>query len=308
MRNIVEHNITADFDPHKVVETVQSKLAPDDWVFATARRWPLFIQASRNGLFALGSGFASLLFLYAFVYTVAHMLDGEPTFIYWMTALFVGFVFGAGFAVAFTIEAWTATWMLIVVPEPWIAVTPNGVVEYRDPKKGIYVAVAFATVVSVASHNQQPARVGWLNPFYQGAGLTISRPHPTNPRRRLARPWMISPGYPLPEQLAQVVVLAQRAYRSRVAARSQWGFKPTIAPVNPRILRVANLTGWSWVLTVTGVVLVLLGLAWIAYVSWTGFSDPQAPWGSFAVVGCAFISGLICCLFAWRINDWKKDL
>lgn len=309
MQNVVLQNTVADFDPHQVVDVVQTGLAPEDWVVATAQRGLLVIQVVRNGLFALGSGVASLFFLTLWLFSITH-IEGNPDVIYGMAVLFAAFVGSGLFPVACAFEMWKALRMLTTAQAPWIAVTPNGVVEYLGPTMGIRYAFAFANVISIVPLRQQPPRARWLNPFYQGAGLSFSRRHPANPNKRLARPWTISPGYPLPEQLAQLVIVSQRAYRSRTMARSPWGLSSYMEPVDPRMLRVANPFGWSWTLTGAGILFILMALAWTAFVIGMNFSYPYVPmpWFPYAVGGFIFVIGLISWLLAWRINDWKRDV
>lgn len=309
MQKVVLQNTVADFDPQQVVGVIHTGLAPEDWVVATAHRGLLAIQIVRNGLFALGSGAASLFFLTLWLFTITH-LESEPEVIAGMAMLFVAFVGTGLFPIACAFEVWKALRMLTAAEKPWIAVTPNGIVEYLGPAMGIRHVFAFANVISSVPHRQQPPRVKWLNPLYQGVGLSFSRRHPIYPNRRLARPWMISPGYPLPEQLAQVVIVAQRAYRSRTAARSPWGPSSFVEPVDPRTLRVANPTGWSWTLAVSGIVFILIALAWTAFVIWLNFSYPKAhmSWFAYAIGGVVFVIGPICWLLAWRIDDWIRDL
>lgn len=309
LQNVVLQNTVADFDPQQVVDVVQTGLAPEDWVVTTARRRLLAIQVVRNGLFTLSSGVASLFFLTLWLFSVTH-IEGDLDVIYGMLVLFAAFVGSGLFLVACAVEMWKALRRLTAAQAPWIAVTPNGIVEYLGPRTGIRYAFAFANVISIVPLGRQPPRARWLNPFYQGAGLSFSRRHPANPNRRLARPWTISPGYPLPEQLAQIVILSQRAYRSRTVARSPWGPSSSMEPVDPRMLRVANPLGWSWTLTGSGILFILIALAWTAFVIGMNISYPNVPvpWFPFALGGFVFVIGPICWLLAWRINDWKRDL
>lgn len=309
LQNVVLQNTVADFDPQQVVDVIQTRLAPEDWVVTTAQRGLLVIQVVRNGLFALGSGVASLFFFSLWFFSITH-LEGNPDVIYGMLALFVAFVGSGLFPIVCAVEMWKAMGMLIAAQTPWIAVTPNGVVEYCGPTVGIRYAFAFANVISGVPLRQQPPRARWLNPFYQGVGLSFSRRHPANPNKRLARPWTISPGYPLPEQLAQLVIVSQRAYRSRAVARSPWGSSSFMEPVDPRMLRVANPVGWSWTLTGAGILFILITLAWAAFVIGMNLAYPNVPvpWIPFVFGGFLFVSGLTCWLLAWRINDWKRDV
>lgn len=309
MRSVVLQNTVADFDPQQVVDVVQNQLAPEDWVVSTAQRGRLVIQVVRNGLFALSIGVVCLLVLMLWIFTLTH-LEGAPEAIFGMLVVFVAFAVSGLVAIACAIEMWKALRMLTAAQAPWVALTPNGIVEYFGSRMGVRFALAFANTLSMAPLRQKPLRLKWLNPFYQGVGLSFTRRHPLNPNRRLTRPWMISPGYPLPEQLAQLVLLSQRAYRSRTTARSVWAPSFFTEPVDPRKLQIANPTGWSWTLTVGGILFTLMALAWTAFVIWTNFSYPYVPtpWFPYALGGACFVIGVISWLLAWRIGDWKKDL
>ncbi len=307
MQNVVLQNTVADFDPQQVVDVVQTRLAPEEWVVVPAHRGLLVIQIVRNGLLALGSGIVSLVFLAFWLFSVTH-LEGSPDILYSMSVLSIAFVVSGLFPIACGSEMWQALRMITATQGPWIAVTPTGVVEYLGPRMGIRYAFAFANVISIAPHRQHPPRARWLNPFYQGIGLSFSWRHPANPNKRLARPWTISLVYPLPERLAQRVIVSQRAYHFRTIEHSPWGTSSFREPVDPRTRQVANLFGWSWTMAITGILLTLMAFAWIAFVIGTNFYYSYAPWFPYAFGGCTFLVGLVCWLVAWRINDWKRDV
>jgi hypothetical protein len=300
-------NIATDFDPQQVADAVQSKITPEDWLVFTARRGPLFMQTLRSGLYGIGSGIVSLICLYLGLAVAFHMLE-DPSVIVGMTLLFFGSICGVVGVFVFASYAWTTIRLLVAVRELWIAVTPNGLVEYRGAKRGIGFASAFANVISIERINKQPIQSARINPLNRGIALTFWRPDPANSKRRLARTWFITPWYPHPDQLAQLIIRAQRAYRSRTAAYARWGSFPAIEPVDPRMGRIANLTGRSWTLTVTGILFVLMAFAWMAFISWMSFSYSYVPWLPFALDGFLFVSGPICWLLAWRIDDWKRDV
>jgi hypothetical protein len=299
-------NTVADFDPQQVVDAVQSKFTPEDWLVVTARRGPLFTQALKYGLYALASGAVSLICLYLGLAVAFHMLE-EPSVIIGMTLLFFGSICGALGVFVFASYAWTTIRLLMAVQELWIAVTPNGIVEYLGSKRGIGFAGAFANVISIERINKQPIQSARFNPLNQGIALTFWRQDPSNSKRQLAHTWFITPWYPLPDQLAQIVIDAQRAYRSRTVALSIWNTSPALQPADARQRMRNNPMGWSWTLTVSGVLFLLMAFAWIAFVVWIYRSHPgdALPWLPYALSGFMLALGPICWLIAWRVNDWK---
>lgn len=204
-------NTVADFDPQQVVDTVQSKIAPEDWLVVTARRGPLFTQALKNGLYAIGSGIASLFCFYLWLAVIFHLIE-EPSIIIGMTLLFVGAIWGALGFWGFARQAWMTIRLLMAVQELWIAVTPNGIVEYRGAKMGIGFTCAFANVISIERTIKQPSR------FNHQVALTFRLHHPSIPKRRL---------------ILQRQILIRRAECGESAPR------------DPRVSSVESDTSWS---------------------------------------------------------------
>jgi hypothetical protein len=254
---------------------------------------------------------ASLICLYLGFAVAFHML-AEPSVIMGMTMLFIGFLSGVLGIFAFAKQLWTTLRLLVAVQELWIAVTPNGIVEYRGSKVGIGFACAFADVISVERINKLPIQAARFDPFNQGNALTFWRRDPANPKRCLARAWFVAPWYSHPDQLAQTIILAQRAYRSRRVASTSWGDFSSAEPIDPRKRQVANPTGWSWSLAVLGwffafMVFVVIGFLALLKINFPkrAIDIPLIPLG---IAGAFLICALASWLLAWRINDWKKEL
>jgi hypothetical protein len=299
----------AEFDAQHVMDAVSSGITPADWVITRARRRPLLMNAFKKAMYALGSVFASWACVYSFLHVSDHSQTLER---YFPPALVIIVLLGATIYFARLViiglqQAWVAFWLLACGQEVWIAVTPNGVVEYHGPKWGIVFCCAFANTTSI-SRMVDP--LDFSEPSTSPTELlvlTIVRPHPTFPNRSLTRAWSIGPWYPQPAQLGQITIHALRAYRSKRGSSDVSPMMQIPAGVRPQ--PIPNPTGWSWGLADGGACFVLIGLAWIAFVSWLVIAFPKSGplgWIPFAIGGGLLALAPIFWLLAWRINDWNK--
>ena len=272
----------------------------------TARRGPLFTQALKYGLYAMGSGIASLFCFYLWLAMAFYLIKDpgiiiEPSTYIIMTLLAICYCVGAVVCFGQIRQMRTSLRLLMAVQKLWVAVTPTGVLEYRGPKLGIGFTCPFADALSIERTIKYPSR------FTHRVALTFWRHHPTLPKRRLGRVWFINPCFAIPDQFEQIVIDAQRAYHSRAAARSLWNTAPALQPADACQRMRNNPMGWSWTLAVSGVLFLLMAFAWIAFVVWIYRSHPgdALPWVPYALSGFMLALGPICWLIAWRVGDWK---
>jgi hypothetical protein len=196
--------------------------------------------------------------------------------------------------------AWISTRLLVAWRDLWIAVTPGGIVDYRGARLGIGHAFDFADTIKIEKTSRYPPR------FLSDFALTFWRARPSQPQRRLASGWFINPCYQHRDQIAQLAMLTQRAYRAQ-AARSPWDAEHSPEPRDTRSRMIWNTAGWSCGMLVCGCALFLLTLGILGLILLTTFGS-RKDGGFWIVVGLlvfSLIGALVCWLIAWRKSDWK---